>query len=156
MKTLVAYFTYSGNTERAAKAIASAVGADLFRIRPVVSYPDEYASCTRVAKTEKNTDARPALMKIPTREEFDRYDAVFLGYPIWWYDAPMPVYTFLENVDLCGKLLVPFALSGGSGLCGSDQAVARAAKGATVRAGTLLNGFSDAEIAAWAKKHLNM
>lgn len=151
MKTLVAYFSYSGDTERAAKVIAETVGADLFRIEPKIPYSVNYNACVNVAQEEKRKNIRPAMKNLLTQNKLDEYDTIFIGYPIWWYDGPMIIYTFLESLDFSGKKIVPFALSGGSGLCGSDKNIVNICKEATVKSGTMLNHFSAAEIAEWAK-----
>ena len=88
-----------GNTHIIADMIAEQVDADLFEISTVVPYPDEYEACTETAKQEQEEDARPELSA--TVENMEDYDVVFLGYPIWWSDMPMAVYTFLEIAEIC-------------------------------------------------------
>lgn len=105
-KTLVAYFSWSGNTREAAHYIAQKVGADKFEIIREKAYPTEYNACTEDAKAEKEADERPAIKgKV---ENMAQYDVVFVCVPVWWYTAPMPVYTFLEQYDLSGKTVIPF------------------------------------------------
>ena len=91
-KILVAYFSQSGNTARAAEAVARAVGAKTYEIEPSEKYPADYNKCIAEAKREKEADARPALKSSPA-EAVKEADIVFLGYPIWWYDAPMFYFT---------------------------------------------------------------
>ena len=96
-----------------AEEIASAVGANLFRIETAEAYPASYNQTVQLAKEEVQKNARPQLKTTVTQAEMDRYDTVFVGCPVWWYDAPMAIYTFLESFDLSGKTVIPFATSGG-------------------------------------------
>jgi len=105
-KVLVAYFSWSGNTREAAQYIAQKTGADKFEIIREKAYPTEYTPCTEDAKAEKEAGERPAIKgKV---ENMAQYDVVFVCVPVWWYTAPMPVYTFLEQYDLKGKTVIPF------------------------------------------------
>lgn len=105
-KILVAYFSWGGTTQRMAEHIATLSGGDLFRIEPETPYPTEYTPTTEVAKAEKEADARPA---IKTRvEDWDKYDIVFIGCPVWWWTTPMIICTFAESYDFAGKTVVPF------------------------------------------------
>lgn len=105
-KVLVAYFSWSGNTKEAAHYIAQKVGADKFEIIREKAYSTEYNACTEDAKAEKEAGERPAIKgKV---ENMAQYDVVFVCVPVWWYTAPMPVFTFLEQYDLKGKTLIPF------------------------------------------------
>lgn len=105
-KTLVAYFSWSGNTKAAAQYIVQKVGADEFEIIREKAYPTEYTPCTEDAKAEKEAGERPAIKgKV---ENMAQYDVVFVCVPVWWYTAPMPVFTFLEQYDLKGKTVIPF------------------------------------------------
>ena len=105
-KVLVAYFSWSGNTKYAAQYIAKKLGADEFEIIREKPYPTEYTPCTEDAKAEKEAGERPAIKgKV---ENMAQYDVVFVCVPVWWYTAPMPVYTFLEQYDLKGKTVIPF------------------------------------------------
>lgn len=105
-KILVAYFSWGGTTQRMAQEIVRQTGADLFRIEPVVPYPTEYTPCTEVALEEKNNDARPAISA--TVENWEDYDTVFIGCPVWWWTTPMIICTFAESYDFEGKTVVPF------------------------------------------------
>lgn len=105
-KILVAYFSWGGTTQRMAQEIVRQTGADLFRINPVVPYPTEYTPCTEVALEEKNNDARPAIAA--TVENWEDYDTVFIGCPVWWWTTPMIICTFAESYDFKGKTVVPF------------------------------------------------
>ncbi len=154
MKTLVSYFSYSGDTKRAAEAIANAIGADIHRIVPQTPYSGNYNNCVTVAQEEKRKNARPAIKDNLTQEQLDGYDKIFIGYPIWWYDGPMIIYTFVESLDFKGKTIIPFALSGGSGISGSDRNIRKICPSATVKDGTMLNRYGDAQIAKWAEEQV--
>ena len=105
-KVLVAYFSWSGNTKYAAQYIAKKLGADEFEIITEKAYPTEYQPCTEDAKAEKEAGERPAIKgKV---ENMAQYYVVFLCVPVWWYTAPMPVFTFLEQYDLKDKTVIPF------------------------------------------------
>lgn len=108
-KTIVAYFSWSGNTKEMAQTIADQTNGDLFEIVPVNAYPSDYTECTEVALKERNENARPQIKDLP--ENLHEYDRVFIGYPIWWHTAPMIIGTFLENYDLSGIDVYPFAQS---------------------------------------------
>lgn len=105
-KILVAYFSWSGNTRHAAQYIANQLGADQFEIVRQKDYPTDYDPCTVEAKEEKERGDRPAIKgKV---QNMDQYDVIFVGVPVWWFTAPMPVFTFLEQYDFAGKTIVPF------------------------------------------------
>lgn len=112
-KSLIVYFSHSGNTESVAKEIQSQTGADIFKIVPATPYTTDYDTLLDVAQNEKRSNARPAISG--TIENLDDYDIIYLGYPNWWADMPMVVYTFLDTYDLSGKTIAPFVTSGGSG-----------------------------------------
>ena len=105
-KILVAYFSWGGTTQRMAQEIVRQTGADLFRIDPVVPYPTEYTPCTEVARAEKEADARPAIAN--EVENWNDYDTVFIGCPVWWWTTPMIICTFAESYDFASKTVVPF------------------------------------------------
>lgn len=105
-RVLVAYFSWSGNTQRVAQEIQRITGGDIFRIEPVTPYPTDYTECTEVALAERDNDARPAIAS--TVENWNDYDIVFIGCPVWWHTAPMIISTFAESYDFNGKTVVPF------------------------------------------------
>ncbi len=109
---LIAYFSRTGNTQEVAKEIQELTEGDMFEIETVDPYPDDYTETTEIAQEELNENARPQLSE--TVENIDQYDTIFLGYPIWWGNAPMAVYTFLESYDLLEKTIIPFCTSGGT------------------------------------------
>lgn len=148
---LVAYFSWSGNTERVANLIAQQTGGDLFEITPATPYTDDYDTLLDVAQQEQAEDARPALAN--TVENWDSYDVIFVGYPNWWSDAPMAVYTFLESYDFTGKTLIPFNTSSSGGFGRSLDGVAQSSPGAEILEGLALteNELDDAsnQVSAW-------
>lgn len=105
-KVLIAYFSWSGTTQRMAEQIHDITGGDLFRIEPVVPYPTEYTPCTEVAREEKENDARPEIKN--RVGNWDDYDIVFIGCPVWWWTTPMIIHTFCESYDFKDKTVVPF------------------------------------------------
>lgn len=108
-KTLIAYFSWSGNTVTMADTIAEKTGGELFEIVPVNPYPEEYTPCTEVALEERDSNARPEIKDLP--DSIEEYDTILIGYPIWWHTAPMIIGTFLENYDLTGIEVYPFTQS---------------------------------------------
>lgn len=132
-KTLVAYFSWSGNTQQMAEIIAQETGADLFEIATVTPYTDDYNTLLDVAQQEQGEDARPELNA--QVENWDSYDTIFVGYPNWWSDAPMAVYTFLESYDFTGKTLIPFNTSASGGFGRSLTGIEESAAGATILEG---------------------
>lgn len=148
-RILVAYFSQAGeqynvgvvekgNTQIVAEMIAEETGADLFHIERKESYPEKLNELLPVAQDEQKSSARPELSA--DVEGWDQYDTVFLGYPIWWGDMPMPVYTFLESHDFSGKTIIPFDTNGGSGLANTVDAIARACPGVAVQDGLAVTG----------------
>ncbi|MBQ7497880.1 MAG: NAD(P)H-dependent oxidoreductase [Selenomonas sp.] len=150
-KVLVAYFSRAdenyevgyiqkGNTEIVAEIIAAKTHGDLFDIKKTEPYPAKYDDCTTVASREKAMNLRPALTA--TVPNMDAYDVIFLGYPIWYGDMPMPVYTFLDSYDFVGKTIIPFCTHGGSGLSGTEQRLMLACPQASLLKGLALRGSS--------------
>ena len=124
-KMLVAYFSASGVTAKAAWKLSEAAGADLYEIKPEIPY---------------------------SREDMDQYEVVFVGFPIWWYVAPKVINTFLESYDFSGKPIVPFATSGGSGMGSANEKLAPSCPGAILLEGKMLNGVvTQAELKAWVE-----
>ena len=148
-KVLVVYFSrpgsnYSvgnvkvGNTQVLAEMIAKETGAATFKIDPEKVYPAGYDECTKVAKQEKTSNARPAIKGDVKVED---YDVIFIGYPNWWSDAPMPVYTFIEKHNWQGKTVIPFCTHEGSGLS-NEREIKAAVKGATLLKGLGMYGHT--------------
>lgn len=138
-----------GNTHIIAEMIAEATGADLFEIKPVKDYPADYTECTEVAQEERSAGARP---EIKEDKDIADYDTIYIGYPIWWGDAPMPVYTWIDRHDWTGKVVIPFCTHEGSGLGSSPSYIGQACKGATIGRGLAVQGTVAQRQQARAKK----
>lgn len=134
---LVVYFSWSGNTETIAGEIASQTGADTFQLEPATAYSSDYNTVLDEAQAEQRADARPEISG--GIENFDSYDVIYLGFPNWWGDMPMILYSFLDDYDLSGKTIAPFVSSGGSGFSGALSAIASAEPGATITDGLSLS-----------------
>ena len=159
-KSLVVYFSHTGenysvgnisegNTAIIAKMIAGKTGSDTFEIVPSKDYPKTYKECTDVAKDEQKKNARPAYKgDVDTSD----YDTIYIGYPIWWGDMPMVVYTFLEKHDLNGKTIIPFCTHEGSGVSGTDGKIKRLYKNATVKQALAVRGATAQNERAKAEK----
>ena len=146
---LVAYFSQAGeqydvgvvekgNTQIVAEMIADETDADLFHIERKAAYPSKLSELLDEAQDEQKNSARPELAAAV--DNWDDYDTIFLGYPIWWGDMPMPVYTFLESYDFTGKTVIPFDTNGGSGLADTVSAITKACPGAAVKDGLAVSG----------------
>ena len=130
----------TGNTGVVADMIAQATGADLFSIRTVEQYPDTYDATIDQGQQEQSEGARPELAT--HLENLDSYDTIFLGFPNWWGDMPMAVYTFLDEVDLSGKTVIPFVTSGGSGFSNTISTIQQMEPQATVQEGLSIGASS--------------
>ena len=130
-KTLVVYYSATGNTKAVAEMIAEETNGDLFEIQPQDPYSDEDLNWTdensRVTREYENEDERNVELVSTTVDNWEDYDTVFVGYPIWWGIAAWPVNTFVENNDFTGKTVVPFCTSSSSGLGQSGELLAQAA-----------------------------
>ena len=152
---LVAYFSATGNTRTIAEYIADSAKADIYEIVPETPYTDEdlnYGNDDSRTSTEQNDpSARPAISG--TVENMERYDVIFLGYPIWWGEAPKIMYTFLESYDFSGKTIIPFCTSGSSPIGTSAINMKLSAPGADWYDGDRLDSSSSREdIASWVEK----
>lgn len=135
-KALIAYFSETGNTEKLANLIHEQVGADMFKIEPVTPYPngEELFDYT---KEEQDKDERP---EIKGTVNIDDYDIIFIGYPIWCYEVPQIIKTFLDQYDLSGKTIIPFNTHEGSGDGGTYDYIKEQEKDATVLEGLPIRG----------------
>lgn len=152
-KKLVAFFSASGVTARAAKELSEAAGADLYEIKPAVPYTtadlDWMNKKSRSSMEMNDKSSRPAITEDDAH--IADYDIIFIGFPIWWYIAPTIINTFLERYDFSGKKIVLFATSGGSGFGKTTENLQPSAPNAKIIEGKLLNGRHDkASLAAWA------
>lgn len=126
-----------GNTMVVAQMIQEKTGAELIEIEPVDPYPVSYDETTELAKTEQEENARPAIAALP---DLSNYKTVFLGFPIWWGDAPMPFYTAVEGIDWSGKTVAPFCTHAGSQDAGLFQKLKSICKGADILSGLSIQG----------------
>lgn len=151
-KKLVAYFSASGTTKKAAERLAKTVGADLFEIKPAAPYTSadlNWMDKKSRSSVEMNDPAsRPEIAG--ELSNMADYDTVFLGFPIWWYVAPRIISTFVESYDFTGKILVPFATSGGSGMGRTVDELKKLCPKANWKAGKMANNVSDKALADWA------
>ena len=141
-KILVAYFSATGTTKGVAEHIANGLNADIYEIVPEEPYTDadlDYNDNNSRTTIEMNDpDVRPVISG--SVENLEQYDTVFIGYPIWWGEAPRIASTFMESYDFSGKTIVPFCTSGGSGIGSSASNLERLTSGATWLDGRRLNG----------------
>ena len=165
-KVLVAYFSRTGeqygvgnitegNTAIVAQIIAQKTNGDLFEIKVAKdNYPKGYMELTEYTKKEMQANARPEI--VGKVENFDQYDTIFIGFPVWWGDKPMPVYTFIDSYNFNGKNIVPFCTHEGSGFCGTqgmDKTGAKVLKGLAMYGHVAQNERSkaDQQVSDWLK-----
>jgi len=148
---LIAYFSWSGNTEQVAQIIQQETGGDLFEIDPATPYTNDYNELLNIAQQEQSDNARPELAG--QVENWEQYDTIFVGYPNWWSDAPMAVYTFLESYDWDGKTLIPFNTSASGGFGRSLPGLEESAPGAAILEGISFTkrtlGDAQSEVTTW-------
>ena len=155
MKVLVAYFSASGTTARVAERLVGGIGADAFEIKASEPYSKEdldwQDSKSRSSIEMNDRASRPAIAEV--KENMAEYDVIFLGFPIWWYREPSIIDTFMESYDFAGKIIVPFATSGGSELKDTSRNIQALAKGAVVATGKRFDsGVGVDELKAWAQE----
>ena len=153
-KTLVVYYSATGNTERVAKVIADATDADIFELQPMDLYTDDDLDWTddnsRVSQEYANEDQRDVELESITVDNWDSYDTVFIGYPIWWGIAAWPVNGFVENNDFTGKTVIPFCTAASSGIGESGDLLEEMAGTGNWQEGERFgSGFSDEDIQEW-------
>lgn len=153
-RVLVAYFSATGTTAAAAKQLAAATGATIYAITPAKEYTPADLDWTnkqsRSSVEMANPQSRPALSG--HKLDVSVYDVVFVGYPIWWNLAPHVVNTFIESHNLAGKVVVPFATSGGSSIANSAAALKKAYGKLVWKEGRLMNGMGRGDIKKWVEK----
>ena len=161
-RVLTAYFSWSGNGQQMARWISEETGGELFRIVPEESYGEDYEACADRAKNELDNGIRPELSSHIDVDIMARYDVIYLGFPVWWYDLPMPVWTFLEEYNLEGKTVIPFFSHNGSANgANSVNRVTELAKGAAVLSDEALSlrgsdvGDSETKVKEWAAKFMD-
>lgn len=153
-RTLVVYFSATGNTEEAANYIAEATGGDIFEIQPAEPYTDDDLNWTddnsRVTREHEDESLRDVELVADTADNWDQYDTVFIGYPIWWGIAAWPVDTFVEANDFTGKTVIPFCTSSSSGIGQSGQLLADLASTGDWQEGQRFSsGVSQDEVQEW-------
>lgn len=155
-KVLVVYFSATGTTEGVAEHIADGLNAEIYEIIPEEPYTDadlNYNDNNSRSTIEMNDpSSRPAISG--SVENMEQYDIVFIGYPIWWGEAPRILSTFVESYDFSGKTIIPIATSGGSGMGKTNEGLEKSCPGAKLIAGKLLNGVSNTEMKTWAESVL--
>ena len=155
-KTLVVYFSATGNTERVAEMIAEATGSDLFELEPADPYTDEDLNYnddnSRVSQEHADESLRNVELVAATVEGFDEYENIFVGYPVWWGIATWPVNTFIEANDFTGKTVIPFCTSASSGLGESGELLAElAGTGEWLEGMRFRSGASEEDVVAWVE-----
>lgn len=153
-KILIAYFSASGETAKLAKTLSAVTGGDLFEIRPETAYTSADLNWmdkkSRSTLEMKDEHSRPAIAG--RVEDMAQYGTVFVGFPIWWYQAPRIIETFLESYDFTGKTVIPFATSGGSGMGKTAEILRKCCPGAKMNAGRHLSSReSAASVRKWVE-----
>lgn len=144
-----------GNTQYTGMLISDLTNADLYRIEPEIPYTTDHDALVDLAREEQDNDTRPALKDEITN--FDEYDIIFVGYPVWWSDMPQILYTFLEAYDFEGKTVIPFSTHGGSGLAGTVEIIQNKLNDATLIENALSISRNDMEgalekVQAWLQE----
>ncbi len=152
-KVLVVYYSWSGNTRAMAQAIAKELHADIYEIKPVKPYPESYRATVNQARDELQRGFRPEIAK--TVPDLTQYSTIVLGTPNWWSHVSMPVFTFMDQYDLSGKVILPFVTHGGGGMSSCEDDIRAKFPKADVREGITAYGssFSVEDIRAWLKKN---
>ena len=150
---LVAYFSAQGHTRSLAEKVAKATNGDLFEIEPEQPYTeadlDGWNDSARGTRESKDRSTRPGVKSHV--DNFEKYDTIYLGFPIWWFSAPTIVNTFLEQYDTEGKVIIPFATSGGSPIGETEKDLRVSAPKAVFKQGKVMNDYSQEEVAEWIK-----
>ncbi|MCI9597804.1 MAG: flavodoxin [Firmicutes bacterium] len=150
-KSLVAYFSCTGNTKAVAEKIADLTGAELYEIVPETPYTDEDLDYNnddcRANKEMNDPSARPVIGSDPI--DTAAYDTIYIGFPIWWGTMPRIIDTFLDTYDLSGKTVMPFCTSGGSGISQAVESMKQAEPDAIIKEGLQASGPDDSELTTW-------
>lgn len=153
-KVLVTYFSHSGNTKVVAEKISSVLNGDLFEIKTLDTYPVKYNLVVDQAKKEFLAQYRPKLQNHV--ENLNNYDVIVIGYPMWWYTCPMAIFSFLEEYDFSGKVILPFCTHEGSALSSSIEDIKKIVPTAIVKEGLAIRGSkiedADNQIKEWLDK----
>ncbi len=152
---LVAYFSAQGHTKALAEKVAAVTGGELFEIVPVQPYTEEdldgWNESARGTRESKDRSTRPEVKN--RVDNFEKYDTVYLGFPIWWYTAPTIINTFLETYNTEGKVIIPFATSGGSEIGETEKDLRVSAPKATFRPGKVLNNATEQQVKEWVNEN---
>lgn len=155
MKTLVAYFSATGTTKAVAERLAKEADADLYEITPEQEYTAEdldwHSETSRSSVEMKDKTSRPAIKL--TLKDAEKYDVVYVGFPIWWYTAPTIINTFMDAYKFDGKVVIPFATSGGSTIDKAAGDLNEAYPSVNWKEGRLLNGATDEDLKAWVEEN---
>lgn len=150
---LVAFFSAQGHTKALAEKISVETGGTLFQIEPTEPYTDAdldgWNQSARGTRESKDRSTRPQIAN--RVQNFEQYDTIYLGFPIWWYTAPTIINTFLEGYDTAGKVIIPFATSGGSGFGQTEKDLRVSAPKAEFKPGKALNNATGRDVAEWLK-----
>ncbi|MDO4566699.1 MAG: flavodoxin [Oscillospiraceae bacterium] len=153
-KTLIAYFSASGQTEKLAKTLAEVLGADIYAIKPETPYTREDLDWT-TKKSRSSIEMADSSFRPPLAENtqgMEAYGTIFVGFPIWWYVAPTIINTFLESFDTAGKTIIPFATSGGSGMGKTNAALKPSCPESRLLEGRVFKaGASAVELKSWVE-----
>lgn len=153
-QSLVVYFSWSGNTRNVAEAIQAQTDSDIFEIVPAVPYSNDYDTVVDLAQEEQRDNARPAISE--SIENMEQYDVIYVGFPNWWDDMPMILYTFFDTYDLSGKTVALFCTSGGSGLSNTVNEVKSLEPDAIVTEGLHIGSGSastpDTAVSEWLSR----
>lgn len=142
--SLVVYFSQSGNTQKLAHWVAEETGSEIFRILTVQPYPDDYDALADMANEQLTAGTRPELSTHIEEDVMAGYDVIYLGFPIWWYDLPMPVWSFWEEYDFSGKTIIPFFTHHGSSSgAGSIQTIRELCPDAEIVDSPLLSVYDE-------------
>lgn len=159
-KTLVVYFSWSGNLDKMAHWVQEETGGDLVRVTAKEAYPDNYNKTANRAKSEKDKGIRPEINVNLTKEQMAQYDTIYFGFPVWWYDLPMSMWTFLESYDFSGKTIIPFfSHEGSSNGASALPTIKKLAKGANVKSENALSirggkvSSSEKDVRDWVRKN---
>ena len=157
-KTLVVYFSWSGHLDSMAHWVADETGGDLVRVTAKEPYPENYNDTADRAKSEQDNDERPEINVDLSQEQLAQYETVYFGFPVWWYDLPMCMWTFLESYDFSGKTIIPFfSHEGSSNGAGALPRIESLASGATVRSNDAISirggsvDGAEEEVREWAR-----
>lgn len=152
---LVAYFSAQGHTKALAEKVATVTGGELFEIVPTQPYTEEdldgWNESARGTRESKDRTTRPEVKN--RVDNFEKYDTIYLGFPIWWYTAPTIINTFLETYDTNGKVIIPFATSGGSEIGETEKDLRVSAPQAIFRPGKVLNNATEQQVKEWINEN---